>query len=522
MKTYKKFLNYLINRPRIVGWLAFLYALIVTQYVAYENYNAKKSAEYRTLQLEGNNTKDRLYSILNHSITTTRILAYFVEKGEADDFDAICADLLSRNKYIDALQLVEGTIITRTYPLESNETVIGFDIGTKYSHKSNSQVALNRKELYFEGPFELKQGGKGIVGRYPIFKNGQLWGFTAVIIRIETLLSGLGISSTGVNEEFIYEIKKDLNIAKTDGAFFNNNFDGNNEQDYTTYIGLGDWILSVKMRNSSYTTFTMLISIIGMLLSIMIGLIAWYFAYQPLKLKKLVDERTIELKQKNAELEQFAFVASHDLQEPLRTITTFLSKLNLDFNSELNDKAKLYIHFVNDAATRMRTMIIDLLKFSTANEINDEEFTQINLNETIHEIIASMQTVVEESNTKIKVSDLHEIYSIKSFVNQIIQNLISNAIKYKKENTNPLISVYSEIQDEYIVIHISDQGKGISPEYHDKIFELFQRLENSATSSGTGIGLTITKKLIERIGGKITVKSEEGKGSLFSVYFPKN
>lgn len=526
-------MQFLIHKPRIVGFTVFIIFLAITQMVAYENYKVKKNQEYRVLESEGVAVQEKLNTIFNYSITATRILAYFVEKGLVDEFDLICEDLLERNKYIDALQLVEGSIIIKTYPLENNENVIGFDIGSNYNHKHNAYIARNRRELYFEGPFDLRQGGRGLVGRFPVIIDNRLWGFTAVIIRMETMLNAIGVDSDGVNNDFLYEIKKDVKTAASNSSFFDHEFD-KSEQYFSSYIGIGGWVLNVKLKNSTYKAYSYVIALLGVVLSTVLAFLAWYFAYQPLRMQRLINERTQELRQKNqllneqsttltqknAELEQFAFVASHDMQEPLRTLTTFLSKFNLEYGDALDGKARIYINFVNEGAKRMRSIIIDLLKFSSIDRV-DNEMMDVDLNMVIHEVINALKATIDESNTQIKTANLPHVKGNKNLLIQVFQNLISNAIKYSDPDRPPHVEIYSQEDDQYAVIHVKDNGIGIDPQYFHKIFDVFQRLHTNSAYEGTGIGLAITKKIIEGFDGHIKVTSQIGNGSTFSVYLKK-
>jgi len=216
----------------------------------------------------------------------------------------------------------------------------------------------------------------------------------------------------------------------------------------------------------------------------------------------------------NAELEQFAYVASHDLQEPLRMVTSFLTLLEKKYGESLDEKARVYIHYAVDGAKRMRQIILDLLDFSRVGK-TEEKWGEININEIIDEIILLYQKNIKSKKARIEFSEMPSVISFATPVRQIFQNLISNGLKYQPKGQNPVIKIAGTENSEYWQFSVSDNGIGIDQQYFDKIFIIFQRLHNREEYSGTGMGLAITRKIVENLGGKIWVESKEGMGSTF-------
>ncbi|HRE42049.1 MAG TPA: PAS domain S-box protein [Ignavibacteria bacterium] len=231
-------------------------------------------------------------------------------------------------------------------------------------------------------------------------------------------------------------------------------------------------------------------------------------------LTKNLQIKTNELSRSNKELEQFAYVTSHDLQEPLRMITGFLSQLQRKYGESLDDKAHQYIHFAVDGATRMRQIILDLLEFSRANRF-DEDKSNIDLNEIVDEICILQRKLIDEKSAVIKKENLPVVMAHKSPLTQIFHNIINNSLKYSKENIPAEIYISATDEGDYWKICVKDNGIGFDEEYFDKIFLIFQRLHNKDKYSGTGMGLAIVKKLVETAGGKIWVKSSPDVGSEF-------
>ena len=240
------------------------------------------------------------------------------------------------------------------------------------------------------------------------------------------------------------------------------------------------------------------------------------------RLNKELEIQTKELAISNEELEQFAFVTSHDLQEPLRMITSFLNQLQRKYQDKLDDKAQQYIHYAVDGATRMRQIILDLLEFSRAgraDEYSNEEL--IDLNNLIAEVKILHRKKIIETEAKIEYSELPSIKGERTPLLQVFQNLISNGLKYKRDGIAPVVTIIAEEQPDQWVFQIQDNGKGIFEEYFDQIFIVFQRLHARGEYSGTGIGLSIVKKIVERMEGKIWLTSEIGKGTTFHFSIPK-
>jgi PAS domain S-box-containing protein len=227
-----------------------------------------------------------------------------------------------------------------------------------------------------------------------------------------------------------------------------------------------------------------------------------------------------ELAISNQELEQFAYVASHDLQEPLRMITSFLTQIEKKYEDVLDEKGKKYIFFAVDGAKRMRQIILDLLEFSRIGK-NENRHEKVDLNTIIEEIILLYRKQIEEKKAKINYEALPILQSYTAPLRQVFQNLISNSLKYSSTDSVPIISIFCSESATSWKFEIKDNGIGINSEYYAKIFIIFQRLHSKEEYSGTGMGLAITKKIIENLRGQIWVKSEEGKGTSFYFTIPK-
>ncbi|WP_035456562.1 PAS domain S-box protein [Algoriphagus terrigena] len=239
-----------------------------------------------------------------------------------------------------------------------------------------------------------------------------------------------------------------------------------------------------------------------------------------LKLNESLEKHAHELEITNEQLEQFAFIASHDLQEPLRMISSFLDQLKRKYAHQLDDKANQYIHFATDGAKRMKQIILDLLEYSRAGEIN-EKASKINLEDLIKDYKSLRKKVIEEKSVVFIHPHLPFIEAHKAPFTQVLHCLLDNAIKYSREGVPPRIELKAEETITEWTFSISDNGIGIDSLFFDKIFIIFQRLHNRDQYGGSGIGLSIVKKQVDIWGGKIWLESTLGEGSRFFFTLPK-
>ncbi|OQP56632.1 sensor histidine kinase [Niastella populi] len=249
-----------------------------------------------------------------------------------------------------------------------------------------------------------------------------------------------------------------------------------------------------------------------------------------------VEERTRDLLQlnkdlenRNAELAQYAYLASHDLQEPLRKIITFIKIIEEKYLKNIPE-AKTEMSKVITSSERMRNLINALLSYSKLSAVS--LFTPVNVNEVVKDALADLELTIKEKQALIDVTHLPEIEAIPGQMRQMFQNLLSNALKFSKTGVRPQINICHEAVNElsleaapdkngkFIRIHITDNGIGLDESYIDKIFVIFQRLHGKAQYEGTGIGLAIVKKIVEKHNGIIGVKSREGEGSTFTIVLP--
>jgi light-regulated signal transduction histidine kinase (bacteriophytochrome) len=236
-----------------------------------------------------------------------------------------------------------------------------------------------------------------------------------------------------------------------------------------------------------------------------------------------LSETVAELERSNADLEQFAYVASHDLQEPLRAIGGCVQLLKRRHGNQLDARADELIGHAVDGALRMQNLINDLLTYSRVGTRGGTPLARVDLNHILEDVLRLLRVPISESGAKIVYSDLPIVRADGSQLELVLQNLISNAIKFRAEG-EPIISVscrrqFTESVPQWVVT-VADNGLGIEPQYFERIFVMFQRLHTREEFPGTGIGLAICKKIVERHGGRIWLESEVGKGTKFHFTLP--
>ncbi len=237
-------------------------------------------------------------------------------------------------------------------------------------------------------------------------------------------------------------------------------------------------------------------------------------------LEDQVQVRTAELERSTEELANFAYIASHDLQEPLRKIITFGDRLAGKFGSVLNDTGKDYIDRMQKSAIRMKGLIDGLLHFSKVT-MHSTPFQEIDLNEAISEVLADLEVQIERTKGRVEVDTLPSIQGEQFQIRQLFQNLISNGLKYHRDEEAPVIKIkYAGFDKNLEEIYIEDNGKGFDEKHLDRIFRPFERLHGHSEYGGTGMGLAICHKIVTHHKGQITAKSQPNQGATFIVKLP--
>ena len=249
-----------------------------------------------------------------------------------------------------------------------------------------------------------------------------------------------------------------------------------------------------------------------------------------------VEQRTAELarahealKQSNAELEQFAYIASHDLQEPLRKVQSFGDLLVTNAGDKLDETGRLYVDRMQDGARRMQRLINDLLSFARVSS-KAKAFMEVDLAPLVREVVSDLESRITTTGGRVEIGDLPRLDCDPTQMRQLLQNLIGNALKFHRDGVPPVVTVSSRLVEggdgdprksaAWAEITVEDNGIGFEEKYLDRIFAPFQRLHGQGKYEGTGIGLAVCRKVVERHGGAITARSMPGRGTTFIITLP--
>ncbi|MGY6522932.1 MAG: ATP-binding protein [Mongoliitalea sp.] len=788
----KKLIEFTYKSPLITGTITFFISIVLIQLLTYRDYQIKKTNEKQLVLAEASLLEKKINTILNqaYAAASTLQIAYELVKEDKQSLDFKSAQLLEMFPSLDIIQVVEGGSISYVYPLEGNEKVIGYNILDDPKTAREAALAIERKKMFFAGPFELRQGGEGIVGRLPIFKNNQFWGFSVAIIKMETFQREI-IGSSEIESPYhvqFSKIKPD-NQGKVNFLPIPSDLEKYNGFKYSDTLTEGDWELTVQLKRSQALNQILLPLFLRIFISSIFGLIAYFLAQQPKILeqkvikatkrwkrsnkrfqystkatsdtiwdwslvtgkvyrsenfeklfgypltvftndtnfwndhihpddlprvikrlnevkasqeiyweeefrfrksngeyadvvdkgiiirdsegrpiriigatqdisktksyeRKLIQEKEflnslldnltegilslnpshkitlsnkkardilqlkpsvtnfneilkatrfltipeyhpvtidqnplqlilqgakiknqeIAIQQKNeilhilisgeqinvdndkqistlivlhditdirkkdldlakvskelqnraealelsnAELERFAYITSHNLQEPLRMVSSFLKLIQGKYEGLLDDKGKSYIQFAIEGADRMKQLIMDVLEYSLA-DIGDEK-TSINLEELIEEIKILERANIQETHASIHCDQSLNFIGVKVQIRQLLQHLINNSLKFKKNNENLHVSITAEELEDKWLFKVKDNGVGIKEDLRKKIFNIFEKDQQQSNHNSMGIGLAICKKIISKHNGEIWIESRENIGT--SVYF---
>lgn len=232
-----------------------------------------------------------------------------------------------------------------------------------------------------------------------------------------------------------------------------------------------------------------------------------------------LEQKAAELTRSNGDLEQFAYVASHDLQEPLRKVISFCQLLQNRYGGQLDERADQYIDYAVDGARRMQDLINDLLAFSRVGRLT-RDHEPAALDEVLAQALKNLGPAIEESGATVEVGEMPTILGDPILLVSLFQNLIGNAVKFRRPEVDPVVRIDAERRADAWTVRVTDNGIGIEPEFGERVFVIFQRLHGKEAYSGTGIGLAMCRKIVEHHGGTIHIEQPDGPGTRFVLTFP--
>ncbi|WP_378951497.1 ATP-binding protein [Pelosinus sp. sgz500959] len=447
-------------------------------------------------------------------------------------FDEFAEGLLKNTSGIRTLIIAPGGKASLVYPLQGNEKVIGTNIFETARPEQLEALQRTResRQMVLNGPYQLLQGGLGLVARQAIYRDDEFWGLATMVIDMPVVFAETGLDKESQHTQFA--------IRRTDGKIFYGEDRLFQEEPIilTVLLPDGQWEFAAGPRISwGESVKNQMIVVRGLgylILVLLLGLFYSIFNWQE-QLRHTVMMRTGELKEKsselnqvvarlqasNLELEQFAYVTSHDLKAPLRAITHLSQWVEDDLSDKkLSESTKEYLSLIRSRAQRMEHLINGILQYSRVGRTSIE-IAKIDVNVLIRQVI---EELMPPNDITIIVGDGMPILEANAtMLRQVFSNLIGNAIRYRDDKKQGLISITVTDDSLYYQFVVKDNGIGIDPQFHEKIFVMFQTLTPRDKSESTGVGLTIVKKIIQYHGGKIELVSQVGQGASFIFTWPK-
>jgi signal transduction histidine kinase len=441
-----------------------------------------------------------------------------------------------------------SVVVTHVHPVVGLEAAYGFDLLSEAARRTAVNGARDRGRPTATAPLvfvterepERRDDVKGVLAMLPIYEGDDqlppardrrrlLRGVTYTAIRFPDLLSDIASEDDDLE---LYDVGSvdaiPGRIRAGDEAF---NARGGADaaardpersrvtelqvagRRWALYYATGRPLVSATERAIPW-----LIATLGLVVSLLAGGVVHVLATSQRRAQALADQMTVELKRSNEELERFAFLASHDLQQPLRTVSGFVQLLEHQYGHELDDAAKEYIAHALRGTKQMGTLIDDLLAYSRVSR-DDRPLSPVALDEAWDAAVDQLKATIEDSGAVVERGSLPVVDGDRSQLVQVFANLIGNAVKYRGE-APPEVTADAQRVNGVWEIAVRDNGIGIDPEDHERIFEMFRRLHTDDEIEGTGVGLALAKRIVERSGGDIHVESRRGAGSKFVIVMP--
>lgn len=435
-------------------------------------------------------------------------------------------------------------VIRLVVPDQGNEQAIGFDMNSTVERRKAMAEALQTRKMVVTDPTQLAQGGRGFLALWPLYhEDGKLGGYLIGVFRtgelLDTILKNIGLS--GYNVNIWHEDQEIYRSAPHDPSIERRWAQEQTIEAYDLNWRIGVWP-SRDLLRQEYSYLPEGVLVAGVVMSILLALtihltqVARQQSLQALETNRVLEReidhrRQVEaqlqqtagrLEQSNRELQDFASVASHDLQEPLRKILAFGDRLRIKTGDMLSVEGRDYLGRMQNAAGRMQNLISDLLTFSRVTT-KAQPFVPTDLSVIAREVVDDLESRIEQSGGAVEAGSLPTLDADPLQIRQLLQNLISNALKFHKPDEPPRVRVFSRPSagDPGVCeISIADNGIGFDEKYLDRIFTVFQRLHGRGEYEGTGIGLAVCRKIVERHGGTITAHSQPGAGATFVIHMP--
>ncbi len=505
-------------------------ALLLVAYLWVSNVYARfLVAEHRTAAaLTAASLASSLTSALNERLALVRGLTTFVEVDSESgnfprEFPRFAEGLRRSVPGVRNISAAPDFIVRYVHPLEGNEKVLGNNLlqDPRPGFAETVQRAIVSLDVTMHGPVTLIQGGQGLIARQVVANGGvggRHWGAVGIVFDLRAVLDEVRFDRVPSHLGFVLRTDNGQQVAG-DAAVLQ-------RDPLVERIILPDshWELAIAARagwstlahgDQSYQAF----QAAYLVLALLIEAVAFLAFSRRQTLESLVERRTAELGRAKNEMEQFAYAAAHDLQEPLRIIASYAQLLDKQQKGRLDEESEGFIREIVDGAGRLKMLLRDVQLFLAEDRVPLSN-TPVLAEEALHNALALLKKRIADAGATVIASDLPMVLADERRLREIFVVLIGNAVEYRHSYRAAEIRISHRRKEAYDVIDVRDNGIGIDPRFRDQIFEVFRRLHGRDEHPGTGMGLAIARKMVERLGGRITVDSTPGVGSVFSVYLP--
>ncbi|WP_448206898.1 sensor histidine kinase [Azospirillum sp. sgz302134] len=481
-----------------------------------------------------------LGSALAKRLALVRGLAAFVtvevNKGDLDEEFAPFADALRASMPgIRNISAAPGFVVRMVNPVAGNERVMGNDLlkDPRPGFPETVRRSIATRDVATHGPLELLQGGVGVIARQGIMLDGQgLWGAVGAVFDLPPILEEANL--TALEARYVYAVRRtNGQVFAGNGAVF-----GMDPILQRIHVPDGDWELAVApaegwkaAARDRADRVPVAVAFLGV--GLLVITIILLLTERRATLERLVEQRTAELDlaRRDAdrkadqlalaqrELEQFAFAAAHDLQEPVRAMGSYAQLLQREIGASLDEERSALLAQVVEGARRLKALLRDVQIFIAENAIPLPD-RPVPADDALDQALDALAAKVEAAEATITRDPLPAVMADERRLREIFAALIGNALEYRHPDRPPEIHVGARRDGAAELLTVQDNGIGIEPRYHEQIFQVFRRLHGREDHPGTGMGLAIARKMAERLGGGIAVASEPGRGSTFSVCLP--
>lgn len=483
-------------------------------------------AEYRAgAALTASSLASTLSSALNERLALVRGLTAFVEVASgagnfADQFPRYAESLRRSVVGVRNISAAPDFVVRIVYPVEGNRKVLGNDLlkDPRPGFAETVQRAIISRDVTIHGPVDLLQGGQGLIARQIVYGPDKPWGAVGLVFDVGAILDEVRFDRVPPHLGFALVTDSGQRVAGDTSVLSNDPL--------VERINLpeGHWELALAPRSSwealahADPTFRGFQAAF-LLLALLTEAITFMAVSRRYSLERQVDLRTAELGRAKNELEQFAYAAAHDLQEPLRAIASYAQLLEKQQKGRLDEESEGFIREIVEGAGRLKMLLRDVQLFLAEDRVPLGGVV-VPAGDALKAALTALKRRIAEAGATVTAADLPEVRGDERRLREIFIVLIGNAIEYRHPGRAAEVHVSHRRADGHDVIDVRDNGIGIDPRYRDQIFEVFRRLHSRDEHPGTGMGLAIARKMAERLGGRITVASSPGLGSVFSIHLP--